>query len=363
MNKKQRTMLVSITIVTLVGAMLLLSGVLNMHIADAQSDGRYGGNSPPGNAAKIIVEIESPFGFERITSFKTFNTDNLMKRTGYFTLKLQGPIMDDKRTLLHWIAQDIGKMPDGLAADGIETHGGRAAKMTKPREGVTVDMIPMTGKVTLLILEYYQGMFEHHQLRKLEFSGCHVAGYHLGTLYDNDRPYLEETRIQHYEQVDFACTNVKDLKGMNMNSRQVMVERAMGNEDREIMNEKGELLITSREYRQPIVMNNFVKEESAKSLRQEVVTTILSDKVYYKTGDVATFTVTFTDLEGNGIDPDAMKAYYDGKMIQLERQNTGVYTYVTLGLTKAHHQLIINAEKVDFAADTTYLTIPMHRIS
>ena len=108
---------------------------------------------------------------------------------------------------------------------------------------------------------------------------------------------------------------------------------------------------------------NLEKQNLEKQVKQEIVTRTELAKSSYKIGDIATFTVAFTDLEGRNIDPDTIKAYYDGKMIQLERQNIGVYTYSTSGLTKAHHQLIVSAEKSSFATDTTYLTIPIHNIS
>lgn len=201
---------------------------------------------------------------------------------------------------------------------------------------------------------------EHEKLRQYEFSGCHVAGYDLFSHNDERRPYLNPGVI-HVEQVTFACTGIKALTGESMNSRGITVDTAINNDGREIRNEKGELIIESREYRQPIVMDN-MQEEPANSLKQEIVTTIISDEVYYQLNEVATFIATFTDLEGNAIDPDEIKAYYDGMMIQLDRQDTGVYTYTTSGLTKSHHQLIVSAEKADFATDTTYLSIPIDRI-
>ncbi len=87
------------------------------------------------------------------------------------------------------------------------------------------------------------------------------------------------------------------------------------------------------------------------------------DKQSYKTGDVATFTVTFTDLEGNNIDPDKIKAYYDSQVVKLQKQDVGIYTFATPDLTKANHQLIVSAEKTGFPTETTYLSIPTKRIS
>jgi len=372
MNKKQTTMLASIAAVTLVGTMLLLSGIFGKAIAFNPTGAPDYTLTPSvpnqvfeGTVTKLFVEIDSPFGFEQISSFKLFQTDNLMKQSGYYTLRLFGPIMNDKRTLLHWIANDMGKLPDGLYIQmPITTGGGKPAIMTKPKEGVKIDTIPLTGKVTLYLLEGYQDMHSNpvHAVRQFEFLGCHVAGYNLGTNYDDEKSYFRDG-IQHFEEVDFACTKIKDLKSQNTNSRGIVVDRAINNDNREVINEKGELVITSREYRQPIVIENFVQEGQKKPIRQEIVTSIVSDKTNYKIGDTATFSLTFTDLEGTTIDPDTIKAYYDGKIVQLERLDIGVYTYTTLGLTKAHHQLIVSAEKTDYATDTKYLTIPIHRIS
>jgi len=371
MNKKQVTMLTSIVAVTLVGAMLLLSGIFGKAIAFNPTGAPDYTVAPQGTTGdlngqvtKIIVEIDSPFGNEIITSFKLFQTDNLMKQGGYYTLRLLGPIMNDKRTLLNWIANDLGKLPDGLYTElPITTGGGKPAKMTKPKESATITTIPLTGTVKLQLLENRQDIYDvEGATRQFEFSGCHVAGYNLGTNYDDEKALFRDGLL-HFEEVVFACTKIKDLQGRNMDNRGVIVETGINDDNREIMNEKGELIITSREYRQPIVMENFVREETKKSPRQEIVTTVASDKTNYKIDDAATFTVTFTDLEGSTIDPDAIKAYYDGKIVQLEMLDTGVYTYTTPGLTKAHHQLIVSAEKADFATDTTYLSIPVHRIS
>jgi len=367
MNKREK-MLVSITAITLVGVMLLLSGIFGKAVAfNPTGSPDYTlqpivSNGPTGEATKIIVEIDSPYGFERITSFSVMQTDNLMQILGYHTLKLQGFIHADKRTLLNWIAQDLGKLPDGLSIDGVFARGGDYSRMTKAKPNSTITMVPMTGTVRVQLLEDRASLFaeEHEKLRQLEFSGCHVAGYDIFTHNDERREYLS-VGIIHVEQVTFACTAVRDLNAISMNSRGIIVDTAINNEGRKIMNEKGELIINSREYRQPIVMDNDQKEEN--SLKLEIVATAVTDNTYYQIGEPATFMVTFTDLEGVMIEPDTIKAYFDGKMIQLEQQDTGVYIYTTPGLTKEHHQLIVSAEKEDFATDTIYLSLPMHRIS
>jgi hypothetical protein len=284
-----------------------------------------------------------------------------MQKSGYITLRLQGNIMSDKRTLLHWIDDDLKKIPDGLAIDGVWLRAGDYARMSKPNEGATIDVTPMTGKVTLKLLEGNQDMYETRQpLRQIEFSGCHVAGYELGSRSDERRPYLNPG-TEHFEQVDFACTNIEDVNGESMNSRGIIVDKALNNDGREIVNEKGELIINSREYRQSIVVDNEQKE--LEKARLEIVTSAVSDRASHNIGDVATFRVTFTDLQGNPIDPDTIKAYYDDRIVELLQDDAGSYTYTTPVLTKANHQLIVSAEKTDFATDTTYLSIPIHRIS
>ena len=172
MNKKQTTMLASIAAVSLIATVLSLSGVLNIALAAPNEADRNNIDT----ATKIIVEIDSPYGHEVITSFKAFQTGNLMQKSEYYTLRLQGPIMNDKRTLIHWIANDLGKLPDGLAADGVAIKAGEVVRISKPKEGATIEMVPMTGKVTLQLMEGITDMFaqEHEILRQLEFSGCYV---------------------------------------------------------------------------------------------------------------------------------------------------------------------------------------------
>jgi len=373
---KRETMLASIASVTMIVAILLVSGIFGKAIAfnpsgapDYTVPPSLGGQITDGTVTKIIVEIDSPFGFERITSFQLFQTDNLMKKSGYTTLRLFGHIYNDKRTLLNWIHDDLGKLPSGLytelpitASGSGGTGGGKPARMSVKPVNTTVSVAPMSGTVKLQLLENRQDLYliGEKPVREFEFSGCHVAGYFLGTDYDDRKAFFRDG-MSHFEEVDFACTKVKDMSASSMDSRGITVDTAMNNDDREITNEKGELIINSREYRQPIVIDNV--QEEKKSLKQEIVTTVVTDKTYYEIDKPATFTVTFTDLEGVTIDPDTIRVYYDGKMVQLEQLDAGVYTYITPGLTKEHHQLIVSAEKAYFAADTIYLTIPMYRIN
>lgn len=141
-----------------------------------------------------------------------------------------------------------------------------------------------------------------------------------------------------------------------------MVETAKNDDNRQIVNEKGELIITSREYRQPIVLESYKKIEST-GVKKEIVTGIGLDKTEYKVGDAAVFTVTFNDANGNPIDPDTIRAIYNGKMAELQKDEKGVYTFTTQPLIKEHQQLIVSVDKSGFPTDTTYLSIPIHRIS
>ncbi|MGH9877319.1 MAG: hypothetical protein ACRD5H_06750 [Nitrososphaerales archaeon] len=371
MHKKQTTMLTSMAAVTMVGAMLVFSGVFGKAIAfnptgapDYTTAPQGTTNDLAGQVTKFIVEIDSPYGFERISSFKLFQTDNLMKQTGYQTLRLYGPIMNDKRTLMMWIENDLGKLQDGQYTSlPITTGGGKPAVVTKPAAGPTITTVPLSGKVKLMLLENRVDMYsqDHEYTRAFDFSGCHVAGYNLGTNVDDEKQFFRDG-LQHFEEVVFACTTVKGVGGQSMNSRGIIVDTAINNDNRKIMNENGELIISSREYRQPIVMDN-VQEKQEKPLGLEIVTALVADKESYEIGDAATFMVTFTDLEGNPINPDTIRAYYDGKLVQLEQLNVGLYTYVTPSLTKSHHQLIVSADKQDFATDTTYMSISIHRIN
>jgi hypothetical protein len=372
MNKKQTTMLASIAATTLVGAMLSLSGILGTATGLANVGGPDYTTAPQGQlgdlngqVTKLVVEIESPFGFERITSFKVFQTDNLMKQSGYYTLRLFGPIMSDKVTLLHWIARDMGQLPAGLhVALPITTGGGKPAVMTSAPSGTTITKIPMSGRIVVSLFEANQDFYSqgNPEIRKLEYSGCHVAGYHMGSNYDDEKSYFKDG-LQHYEEIDFACTGIKDLKSRSANNvRGIMVETALNNDNRQITNEKGELITTAREYRQPIVLENKQVEET-NSLKPEIVTRITLDKTSYKVGDRAVFTVTFADLEGSPIEPNSIRAIYNGESVELQKQDTGLYTFTTKPLIKEHQQLIVSAEKSGFPTDTTYMSLPIHRIS
>lgn len=148
---KNKTVLFAATAIAVLGPMTFLYGISNVQQADAKVTSfmkMQGLNL--GEAKKIIVEVESPYGHEVITSFKVVQTDNLMKESGYYTVRLEGPVMEDKRTLLHWIARDVGKLPKGLVADGVNVGSAKPAKMTGANDAAGT--IPMSGKVTVQLL-------------------------------------------------------------------------------------------------------------------------------------------------------------------------------------------------------------------
>ena len=367
MNKEHVTILASIAAVTVVATMLMFSGILNF--ADAKTSSQYsvdrGIGSQLGAATKIIVDIDSPYGQETISSFDLIWTDNLMKKEGYTVIRLMGQMMQDKVTLLKWLSADLRELPAGLTTEYPMVSGGnKPTKMAQAPPNANITKIPMSGKVTVKMLESSMDMFDTKSIRTFEFSGCFVAGYFVGSMYD-DRKQIFKDGLQHFEEIDFACKYMKNLTSMSgEGNRGINVQTAINNDDRKITNEKGELIITNREYRQPIVMEDSSKNvEGSKYVKRDLVTRTELDKTSYKIGDVATFTITFTDAEGNTIDPDTIRAVYDSKLIQLEKKDAGIYTYTTSGLTKEAHQIIVSAEKTGFPTDTSYLSIPIHRIS
>ncbi len=362
--KKQTAMLASIPGAILLGVMISQSGILNVATASSDPEARDPlFTSLTGEATKIIVEVDSPYGHDDITSFKAFQTDNLMAKQPYHILRLQGPIMKDKPAVLPWIADYLGKLPNGLAADGVTVRVGEVDKLTKTQNATNVDnTIASTGKVTLKLLQGTTDVEQTDKVRQLDFSGCYIAGYDLYTKNDERRPYANPG-IEHVEQITFACTEIKDLG--TSGDKGILFERAQMRP--QIVNEKGELIIKSSEkYRYPVVIEDQSQlklETKSKEVKREIVTRTELDKVSYKIGDKATFRVTFTDLEGNNIDPDKVTAAYDGTNIKLQKQDTGIYTFTTPSLGKTNHTLIISAEKNGYRTDTTYLSLPTEHIS
>ncbi len=323
--------------------------------ANAKIAGQF---SNQGN--QIMVTVYSPFGVETISSFVIMRMSNVMG-SHLYSIELTGPIMQDKATLLNWIQNDMNRLKSTDVPSTLIIATGKVSgtEMPQPKPGQEPTSA-VEGKVTVQIT---QGMtFQPtaaNVMRQFDFAGCYIAGYNIVTMHDPDKTLAEQGNPQYFETVLFACSSLTDVHPPNINGA---IET-----NPKIFNEKGELILKSSEkYRSPIVIedqNRLQLETKSKQVKPEIVTRTELDKASYKIGDKATFTVTFTDLQGNNIDPDKIKAYYDGQAVQLEKQNVGVYTFTTSGLAKTNHQLIVSAEKTGFPTETTYLSMPIQHIS
>jgi len=83
------------------------------------------------------------------------------------------------------------------------------------------------------------------------------------------------------------------------------------------------------------------------------------DKQTYFNGEVATFTLKFSSPAGLPIDPESIRAIYDGVTVSLERKSEGVYVYKTPALTPPTHTLQVIAEKHGYKLfnDSTTVTV------
>ncbi len=361
MNKK--------TTYTIAGATLaaVLAVALVMPFAIGEVDRNQSSNdkvSPQfGNQGNnIMVTVYSPWGVETISSFQIIDISNLMGSQLY-SIELEGPIMNDKQTILNWVQNDMHRLkstevPSAMTARATGKVGGTEMPQPKPGQG---PVSAVEGRVTIQIT---QGMdltpTAANLLRQYDFGGCYVAGYKIFTLHDPDKPFNDQATPQYVEVVLFACSSLTDVHPPNINGAIITNPK--------IMNEKGELILQSSEkYRYPVVIEDQsqlkLETQSKQVVKQEIVTRTELDKLSYKTGDTATFTVTFTDLQGNNIDPDTIKAYYDSQVVKLQKQDIGVYTFATPSLTKTNHQLVVNVEKSGFPTKTTYLSLSIQRIS
>lgn len=97
---------------------------------------------------KILLEIESPNGYEGIYAFKSISTSNLINN-GTKTITMVGPINDNKTTLLNWISQQI-KEPTSYGS-------------------VNIKILNSTSEIFPQILRGY------------DFSSCKIASYRVDT--------------------------------------------------------------------------------------------------------------------------------------------------------------------------------------
>ena len=78
----------------------------------------------------------------------------------------------------------------------------------------------------------------------------------------------------------------------------------------------------------------------------------------YSIGSTALFSVAFHDGMGNFVDPDVIKATYDGNFVSLKKVDVGRYTFETPKLVKfEQHQFGVFVEKFGYASAQKSLTI------
>jgi len=83
-----------------------------------------------------------------------------------------------------------------------------------------------------------------------------------------------------------------------------------------------------------------------------------SNKNRYSVGSMAFFSVAFHDGMGNFVDPDFIRATYDGKFVSMNKEEMGRYTFETTRLVKfEEHQFGVFAEKLGYTSAQKSLTV------
>jgi len=83
-----------------------------------------------------------------------------------------------------------------------------------------------------------------------------------------------------------------------------------------------------------------------------------ANKNRYSVGSIAFFSVAFHDGMGNFIDPDFIRATYDGNFVSMTKEEVGRYTFETSRLVKfEEHQFGVFAEKFGYISTQKSLTI------
>ncbi|MGH9921349.1 MAG: hypothetical protein ACRD38_01205 [Nitrososphaerales archaeon] len=83
-----------------------------------------------------------------------------------------------------------------------------------------------------------------------------------------------------------------------------------------------------------------------------------SNKNRYSIGSMAFFSVAFHDGMSNFIDPDFMRATYDGSFVSMNKEEVGRYTFTTQRLVKfEEHQFGVFAEKFGYTSTQKSLTV------
>lgn len=90
----------------------------------------------------------------------------------------------------------------------------------------------------------------------------------------------------------------------------------------------------------------------------ELVLTTDGNKNRYQIGDRAIISVAFTDGSANFVDPDFVRATYDGRFVEMKKVADGRYTFETPRLVKfERHQFGVFAEKWGFTSAQQSVTI------
>ncbi|MEM2760455.1 MAG: hypothetical protein QXU32_11935 [Nitrososphaerales archaeon] len=90
----------------------------------------------------------------------------------------------------------------------------------------------------------------------------------------------------------------------------------------------------------------------------ELVMTTDGNKNRYHLGEKAFFSIALSDGMGNFVDPDFLRATYDGNFVEMKRQDIGRYTFETPYLVKfEQHQFGVFAEKWGFKPAQKSVTI------
>ncbi|MFQ5941083.1 MAG: hypothetical protein ACE5KA_05225, partial [Nitrososphaerales archaeon] len=90
----------------------------------------------------------------------------------------------------------------------------------------------------------------------------------------------------------------------------------------------------------------------------ELVMTTDGNKNRYKFGETALFSVAFSDGAANFVDPDFLRATYDGKFVEMTNVVVGRYTFETPHLIKfEQHQFGVFAEEWGFQSAQKSITI------
>lgn len=90
-----------------------------------------------------------------------------------------------------------------------------------------------------------------------------------------------------------------------------------------------------------------------------IQTSVGMNKKVYQPGESATIAIAFVDVDGNFVDPDDMKVYFNHDQVadKLEKKKTGSYVYVTPPMKAEHNQIQVIPMKQWYDAENEAVTI------